>query len=83
MAGLWDEAKDPKGRKTRAFVILTVEANAAFKAVHERMPAILAPEAEEAWLDPSAAWENLAPLLTPCPPDSLVTSPAPPLVPGA
>jgi putative SOS response-associated peptidase YedK len=61
-AGLWE----PGG-----FAILTVPANTLVARVHERMPAVLAPEDERAWLDPAAAPGALAALLLPCPAEPL------------
>jgi putative SOS response-associated peptidase YedK len=45
MAGLWEG--DPAG-----VALVTVAANAAVSPVHDRMPAILAPQDEAGWLDP-------------------------------
>jgi putative SOS response-associated peptidase YedK len=50
MAGLWERWKAPDGREVRSFTILTTAANALIKEVHERMPVILRPKDEAAWL---------------------------------
>jgi putative SOS response-associated peptidase YedK len=66
IAGLWDEWHPPEGPALRTFTLLTTEANADIASFHDRMPAILLPDAEERWLntdeeDPA----RLAPLLAP------------------
>lgn len=43
--------------------------------VHDRMPAIIPPEARGAWLNPEAETEDLAKLLTSAPEDLLETHP--------
>lgn len=52
MAGLYRDKK---------FVILTTVATGAVKQVHHRMPVILAPDSEKAWLNSSTAlhYDNL------------------------
>ncbi|MBI5244489.1 MAG: SOS response-associated peptidase [Elusimicrobia bacterium] len=62
-AGLWEARQELK-----AFAIVTTQANALVRAIHNRMPAILRPEDEESWLDPSARDPQLLlPLLKPYP----------------
>jgi len=51
MAGLWDEWRPPEGPPLRTFALLTTEASADVAFVHDRMPVILEPGAEEVWLD--------------------------------
>ena len=84
-AGLWERWRVPEGAVLRGllsersagdvvetFTILTTEANETMKALHHRMPVILAYEAGEQWL----AGDDLA--LGPTPEDLLAT-PADPL----
>lgn len=52
-AGLWECWVPPEGEPVLSCAIITVEANAFMKTIHARMPAILPPEDEAAWLDPS------------------------------
>jgi putative SOS response-associated peptidase YedK len=59
-AGLWE----PKG-----FAVLTVEPNPVAARVHDRMPAVLDPESEAAWLDPKTPPARLRDLLAPYPSD--------------
>lgn len=51
LAGLWEHWLGADGSEVETMAILTVEANADMKRVHDRMPAILAPQDYEAWLD--------------------------------
>jgi putative SOS response-associated peptidase YedK len=60
MAGVYD---DWRGR--RAAAIVTVEANEAVKPIHERMPAMLSRQDEDAWLSPEADGAGLMRLLGP------------------
>ena len=53
-AGLW-EHWEKGGRAIASCTVLTAEANALVKPLHERMPVILAPADFERWLDPKAA----------------------------
>jgi putative SOS response-associated peptidase YedK len=51
-AGLWDRWKDPGGKIIESCTILTTQANALLKDIHDRMPVILSPDAYDLWLDP-------------------------------
>lgn len=51
-AGLWHEEKDISGRVKPHCVIITTEPNDIVAEIHDRMPAILQLEDEQAWLDP-------------------------------
>lgn len=50
-AGLWSSWRDPEGGRVTSFTILTREAEGPVRAVHDRMPVILTPDAYAAWLD--------------------------------
>lgn len=72
-AGLW-EAWGPDGDRRRTATIVTTAANETVAPIHDRMPAILAPEEERRWLaggDP----ETLQAMLDPSPGGDLVTFP--------
>jgi putative SOS response-associated peptidase YedK len=51
-AGLWDRWKDSTGKAIESCTILTTEANALLKDIHDRMPVILQPSDFDLWLDP-------------------------------
>jgi putative SOS response-associated peptidase YedK len=71
-AGLWSAWKGEDGnapgngqrKSLRSCTILTTAANSAIAPLHDRMPVILARDAEEDWLDPgtpqTVLWELLA-----------------------
>ncbi len=65
MAGLWDTWRDAEGRETRTFTILTCAPNDLMASIHNRMPVILRPEDEDAWLDPTTQPATLQHLLAP------------------
>lgn len=52
-AGIYDIWHDPEGHDVKVYSIITTDANKEMKAVHDRMPVILRPEDEEAWVSPS------------------------------
>jgi len=72
MAGIFEHWLGADGSEIETMAILTVAANAAMSAVHDRMPAILAPEHFDVWLDcrPGTA-EVVAGLLASAPEDFL------------
>jgi len=71
-AGLWDSWKSPGGEVIYSCTIITTAANELLKTVHDRMPVILTPEAETAWLDPSVQDATLLlPLLKQYPADQM------------
>ena len=53
-AGLWSVWKDPNGNRVPSCAIITTEANGLLRPIHDRMPVILARDAEEFWLDGGA-----------------------------
>jgi putative SOS response-associated peptidase YedK len=64
-AGLWETWKDPQEKEIRTFTIITTEPNEILQPIHNRMPVIMKPEDEEAWLDPRADPKHLAKILSP------------------
>ena len=50
-AGLWEDWSAPDGGVMETATILTTAANAALAPIHDRMPAVIAPEDFAAWLD--------------------------------
>jgi putative SOS response-associated peptidase YedK len=62
-AGLWSIWHGDDGNRLRTCTILTTAANRAIAALHDRMPIILDPDAELAWLDPATRPDQLAAML--------------------
>ena len=62
-AGLWSVWKGPDGTALRSCAILTRPARGAVASLHDRMPVILAPEVERAWVDPATPRDRLLELL--------------------
>ncbi|MBC5775733.1 SOS response-associated peptidase [Pontibacter sp. KCTC 32443] len=80
-AGLWDEWADKStGEVLHTFTIITTEANDVVKPIHDRMPVILSPEAEELWLDENETQEELLSLLVPFRAQDMKAYPVSPLV---
>lgn len=75
-AGLWETFSAPDGSQIDTVCILTTAANGATAAIHDRMPAIIAPADFSAWLDCGAGdpgnVARAAALLGPAPDDALV-----------
>ncbi len=56
-AGIWEHWRGEGEEVVRTFAIVTTDANATMRAVHDRMPVILAPDDWAEWLerdDPAA-----------------------------
>ncbi len=51
LAGLYETWSDPQGGDIDTGCVITTPANAMARAVHDRMPAILAPQDFDRWLD--------------------------------
>lgn len=62
-AGLWSIWHGEDGSKLRTCTILTTAANSAISALHDRMPVILARDAEREWLDTSTPSGRLTEVL--------------------
>lgn len=63
LAGLYERWLSPEGEPLDTCTILTTEANALLRPIHERMPVIVPTDAYEQWLDPAA--EDAASLIAP------------------
>lgn len=80
-AGLWDTWKNPEGELIRTCTIITTNPNDVVLPIHNRMPAILTPEAREEWLDPGLQDDNvLLHLLSPYPSEAMMARPVSRLV---
>jgi putative SOS response-associated peptidase YedK len=51
MAGLWDEWTNVPGKSIMSFAIITTSPNKLMEPIHNRMPAILAEESFNEWLN--------------------------------
>jgi len=72
-AGVWAAlpARDGTG-DLHSCAIVTCEPNELIRPLHDRMPVVLARDAEARWLEPGAGAAELASLLTPAPEDLLL-----------
>jgi putative SOS response-associated peptidase YedK len=50
-AGLWEVWSGPNGEEMDTVCIVTTAANRLLAPIHDRMPAVIAPEAFDMWLD--------------------------------
>jgi putative SOS response-associated peptidase YedK len=67
-AGLWETWRPPDGEAIHSCTIITTTPNTLMGSIHNRMPVILAREAETTWLDWTITEpEKLLPLLVPYP----------------
>jgi putative SOS response-associated peptidase YedK len=68
MAGLWEAWKGPTGETITSCTIITTEANALLRPIHDRMPCILAEEHWPMWLgEVPASAADVKALLAPFP----------------
>ena len=72
-AGLWAELKRKDGDTLYSCTIVTTRPNSVVRPIHDRMPVVLARDAEAAWLAPEADADELMKLLVPAADDALVT----------
>lgn len=71
-AGIYSQWEDESGQEWDTYSILTTEPNNQMEGIHDRMPVILHPDDEEAWLDESLDTpEVLQPLMQPYEDDGL------------
>ncbi len=76
LAGVWENWHSPAGEWVRSFAIVTTTPNELCAELHNRMPAIIAPEAWPAWLGEEPADEaQLKALLAPYPSDHMICWP--------
>src|SRR5215510_10503364 len=73
-AGIWDTWWN-RGEMVRSCAIITTAANELVGELHDRMPAILPPENQEAWLDRRTSRVALLRMLVPFPAESMKTYP--------
>ncbi|KAI5912139.1 SOS response-associated peptidase [Thauera sp. 2A1] len=76
LAGLWERWTRPAdGEELDTFTIVTTEANAAMRPLHDRMPVILAPGDYAAWLSGATPADQVQGLMRPCPEAGLAAYP--------
>jgi putative SOS response-associated peptidase YedK len=73
-AGIWDTWRQ-RGESITSCAIVTTAANELVGELHDRMPAILPPEVQEAWLDRTTNRAELLRMLTPYPASRMKTYP--------
>jgi putative SOS response-associated peptidase YedK len=72
-AGIWAELRRRGSDDVlHSCAIVTCQPNGLMRPIHDRMPVILDPGAEGAWLDPDRSADDLLELLRPPPDDALV-----------
>lgn len=79
-AGLWSIWHGEDERTIRSCTIMTTAANSAIAALHDRMPIILEPTAEAAWLDPGTPRAELEQILSGLTPAQIAMAPVGPAV---
>jgi putative SOS response-associated peptidase YedK len=79
-AGLWSIWYGEDDTKLRTCTILTTAANTAIAPLHDRMPIILEPGAEAAWLDAATPPDRLQQILAGLPPAATSLRPVGPAV---
>ena len=79
-AGLWEPPSPGEAAPAETCTILTVEPNPLLRPIHDRMPAILAPEDYARWLEPGALSPAVQGLLRPYPAEAMACWPVGPQV---
>jgi putative SOS response-associated peptidase YedK len=80
-AGIWAELPTKQGDEiVHSCALVTCPPNELMRPIHDRMPVVLDPGAEAAWLDPNLPAEDLLALLVPAPEHALVVREVPDLV---
>jgi putative SOS response-associated peptidase YedK len=71
VAGLWETWKSPDGEWINSFTVLTTTPSPAIAFIHDRMPAMLQPSHEQAWLDMDLPAKEVLDIILPYPDESL------------
>jgi putative SOS response-associated peptidase YedK len=75
-AGIWEPWMGPNGEEMETACIVTTPANRTLRSLHDRMPAVVAPEAWDLWLDcANVDAETACALLAPAPEDTFAAHP--------
>lgn len=75
LAGLWEKWTAPDGELVESFTILTTDANAMMRPIHNRMPVIVAKEDYDLWLDNETDLEEVKGLLKQFPAEQMESFP--------
>lgn len=75
IAGLWESWKAPNGERIESFTLITQPANTMMSSIHDRMPAILLPEQEKLWIDPTLSSKEALQLIIPYPDEEMEAYP--------
>jgi len=67
VAGIWETWQNPDGVIIPTFSVLTQAPNELMRPIHNRMPAILAPEMEKIWLDMDIPIKEVLQIIQPYP----------------
>lgn len=70
-AGIWERWTSPQGETIESFAIITTEANATVKPIHDRMPVIVPPEHYARWLGVTRDPAYVLTLIEPTPASAL------------
>lgn len=66
-AGIWAQIGRDGSKPLTSCALITCEPNGTVRPVHDRMPVVLDPDVESAWLDPASEVDALLELLRPAP----------------
>lgn len=75
LAGIWERWQAPDGSSIDSYALATVDASADVLPICERMPVLLGPAQQRAWLDPQTPLTDLSALLRTAPPGTLTRHP--------
>ena len=70
-AGLYETWTGPNGEEQETAAIVTTAANRTLQPIHDRMPVIVPPEAQDFWLDPNVDAETASAAIVPARDDLL------------
>ncbi len=73
VAGLWEKWKSPTGEIIESYTLITQPASEKMAHIHDRMPAILLPEQEKIWIDPTLSGAEALQMIIPYPDEGIST----------
>jgi putative SOS response-associated peptidase YedK len=71
LGGLFRSAKDKDGNEVLTCCLITTKANSVVSKVHDRMPVIISPAFESAWLNPTSLPTDYISCLAPYSPETM------------